>query len=804
MKNLKFASARAVLVLALLCALSTSASAIDVVIAGTSFGGYNYAGSTAKLRIYPSQTFTASDSAIVPGGTQPGATTGFFYIVNCTVASNTLTCPSVTLKSTTDALEGADTTYTVKLFDANGTARDFFPVSDFWLSHTTGPTTTWSTIRQYNNASPRPPASTGYLTSEQTLSAIAANNTVGAPAKAAASPTPLGRVALTVTPADPTLPVAVGANDPRMSAATTSQEGLMSPADKTSLGDMLSQACLPAFGCFDGNATAYGATAYLTSDPATVCATGTDSAPAITNALAAAAAFAQSYFGKATVRLNPGVYCAKRAPQTTNSAYAQIPLPKIAMGTPKIHLTLETKGTPGHAIPFQTPGAGASTMIYSTLTGQTYSGVNGHPCIIGGPDTIHGTTYSFWSWMHFHLRGISFRTAQNPSLCGVNLQNLNDATIEDSRADVDNPTGLPADFGEPTHPTGIAYLMPLTDTDGGDYRGKIQVAGWYGGIGISELTDSSGVLFTYRCRVGLVVQASWFFAPHLKHVIVSRSPYAMAAINPATGVVPIGDEHVLFGTTYRTHMKIDLFALEEEQSLPWALPVALAYDPASKLAGDITVIRSTPNIGQDFGFTQPSHYARNLRFTDLLRPRHQPDYVYGSLAGPAGKALSAFYPQVHQGGKWAAAGGFADLVFASGAATGTAAVVSADVVESGLSDSTVSFNAKPTGAGTAGAVFRYTDTNNYWFVEWVQSTGVATVYEKTAGVVTARTSSTIAVTASKPVVLAVVLSGTSIKVYINGAQVGSTVTSASHQTATKHGIYDFGGGVFYGEFRVTQ
>jgi hypothetical protein len=757
------------ILLMILCAMRTQATTITI--SSFTITDWNYGGSTATLRVTLNSQFVDSDGATW----NPGP--AFTKIVTCTVASRVVTCPSFTRASTTDAQVNRLALYTGKLYDAGGSLRATV-FENYQLPVSMGVTISLAQWHVYNNGLQlqNPPAT--YLSQDQVQAAIQDAFEAGN----AASTTSLGRVKISTTPVDAASPVALGSNDP-----------------------LVSQLCLAAQGCFDANDTAYGAVAYQTSSPSSVCASGTDSAAAITSAIDAATTWAQANNGKATVRLSPGTYCIKRAPQTTNSAYAQIPLPKLAMATNKVHLTLEVKGPGGHAIPFQTPGAGASALFYSTLTGQSYSGVNGHPCILGGPDPIHGTTYLFWSWMHFHLRGISFRTAQNPSVCGVNLQNLNDATIEDSRADVDSPSGLPADFGEPTNPTGIAYLMPLTDTDGGDYRGKIQVAGWYGGVGVSELTDAGGVIFTYRCKVGLVVQASWFFAPHIKHAIVSRSPYVIAAINPATGIIPVGDEHVTFGTTWRTHLKIDLLAVEDEQSLAWAMPVAYVYDPASKLAGDITFMRSVPNSGQDFGLPQASQYARNLRFTDLLRPRYQPDLVYDALAGPAGKALSAFYPQTHQGAKWAAAGGFSDFTFNSGAAKGAGGVTSADVVESGLSDGTISFNAKPSATtGTVGTIFRYTDTNNYWFIEWVLSTGVATVYEKTAGVVTARTNSTIAVTAGKPFTFAVVLSGTSIKGYIGGTQIGSTVTSASHQTSTKHGLYDFDGNAFYGEFRVTQ
>jgi hypothetical protein len=208
---------RALCALALLCALSTSAFAIDVTIASASFPGYNYSGATAKLRIYPSQTFTASDSVTVPGGTTPGSTTGFFTTVNCTVASNTLTCPSFTLKSTTDSLDLRDTTYTVVLFDAAGTRRDFFPVSDFILPHTAGSNMTWADVRIYQGRNTRAPVP-GTLDADQTLAAINANNTTGNPAKPYASPTPLGRVSLSWPATDSALPIAVSRTDPLVSS----------------------------------------------------------------------------------------------------------------------------------------------------------------------------------------------------------------------------------------------------------------------------------------------------------------------------------------------------------------------------------------------------------------------------------------------------------------------------------------------------------------------------------------------------------------------------------------------------------
>lgn len=167
---------RLICALALLCLFPLSAHAIDVTVSGASFSGYNYTGATAKLRVYASETFTASDNSIVGGGTTPGATTGFFTVINCTVASSTLTCPSVTLKSTTDSPDKPSVTYTVVLFDAAGTRRDFFPISSFRLAHTLGSTVTWAQVIN-DNAGTRIYPHPGYYTVDQSNALVAGKQT---------------------------------------------------------------------------------------------------------------------------------------------------------------------------------------------------------------------------------------------------------------------------------------------------------------------------------------------------------------------------------------------------------------------------------------------------------------------------------------------------------------------------------------------------------------------------------------------------------------------------------------------------
>ena len=188
----------------------------NVLIAGQSFPGYNYGGTTAKIRIYPSEKFTASDGTIVGGATLLGNTTGFFFTLNCTVANNVLTSPSISLPSTTDSMDEPSVTYTAVLFDWQGAKRDFFPLSDFAIPHTIGATTTWGALAAYNAGRPlyRMP---GYLDADQTAALINSAVNVGNPATVGA----IGRSRASVAPVDPAVPIFMGDNDPRASSGVT-------------------------------------------------------------------------------------------------------------------------------------------------------------------------------------------------------------------------------------------------------------------------------------------------------------------------------------------------------------------------------------------------------------------------------------------------------------------------------------------------------------------------------------------------------------------------------------------------------
>jgi hypothetical protein len=124
--------------------------------------------------------------------------------------------------------------------------------------------------------------------------------------------------------------------------------------------------------------------------------------------------------------------------------------------------------------------------------------------------------------------------------------------------------------------------------------------------------------------------------------------------------------------------------------------------------------------------------------------------------------------------------------------TSGAAHCNADL-EASETDGTVQVTLSTLGSADIGLVFRKVDANNFWFV-----------YENTSGVVlkkmVAGSPSTVAFalpTTADGDVLSVVLSGDTITVKRNGSNALSpaTVTDATHNTGTRHGLYvSLGGG----------
>ncbi|MGZ4596276.1 MAG: hypothetical protein ACXV3V_05055 [Actinomycetes bacterium] len=88
-------------------------------------------------------------------------------------------------------------------------------------------------------------------------------------------------------------------------------------------------------------------------------------------------------------------------------------------------------------------------------------------------------------------------------------------------------------------------------------------------------------------------------------------------------------------------------------------------------------------------------------------------------------------------------------------------------------------------SGGLGLAFRVQDGNNLWII--IAATSALTLYKIVANGFTSVGSGFGSVSSGDK--LEVVLSGSSISIFVNGTQRGTTVTDSTFSTATSHGMY---------------
>ena len=135
------------------------------------------------------------------------------------------------------------------------------------------------------------------------------------------------------------------------------------------------------------------------------------------------------------------------------------------------------------------------------------------------------------------------------------------------------------------------------------------------------------------------------------------------------------------------------------------------------------------------------------------------------------------------------------------AAPSSAGAWSKAVVSSGVSDCEISlvFYSWPP---QPRLLFRVVDTNNYWFFGWTAADKLS-LYKIVAGVVTSLGAYTSVLSKSVGSVFKVVLSGSSIKCYINNF-LALQASDATFATATKHGITGYGQAAGFNKFKIKE
>ena len=128
----------------------------------------------------------------------------------------------------------------------------------------------------------------------------------------------------------------------------------------------------------------------------------------------------------------------------------------------------------------------------------------------------------------------------------------------------------------------------------------------------------------------------------------------------------------------------------------------------------------------------------------------------------------------------------------------------AAVVESGYADCTVSVIVKSViNANNAYIVFRYVDGNNYLTFNLNNTLDRVTFAQKVSGSITVLLNENVTITTGNDYVLSAILSGNTVKCYIDGVLKIDT-TNNNLLTATKHGILSEAALQKFDEFQVSK
>lgn len=371
----------------------------------------------------------------------------------------------------------------------------------------------------------------------------------------------------------------------------------------------------------------------------------TDDTAGIQLAIDAASAAAATN-GVGIVEFDEGTYKIAGALVSTGNYYAQITLPNVANTAAKQIIVIRPKRRSGITYPnvSQTVVQPGPVVFRSTLTGQTYSGTHGTPSIFGGNDPEKTATYSN---VQMVFEDIGIRAPANPTVCGLNLQGVQQAILDNVRFDTTEAIGS---ITEPTAPTGCSVLMPLNGNNAtADYRGLTHVMGWYAGPGVTEHTQAEKIL-SYRCKVGLNIQGDYYHAAQIDHLSVEHCPYGIATVAPASGIVNPS------GASGYAIFNIDLWDIEDAAS-GWAVPTYHVNDPGNDYYGRVRYVRVVAVVGTQTGALTVNG-ATNLARDDLTTAQSFAPTTVDYLVGTASGSLSAEIvvgttPGGELGGTWA-------------------------------------------------------------------------------------------------------------------------------------------------------
>ncbi|HEY3482629.1 MAG TPA: hypothetical protein VGL02_27400, partial [Streptomyces sp.] len=285
---------------------------------------------------------------------------------------------------------------------------------------------------------------------------------------------------------------------------------------------------------------------------------------------------------------------------TTDKAYALFPLPMIASEAGPLKRTFGVLGV-GEAASVRTASsfgsegnpaqiATASVLKVDYSTPFTWSASNGLPSVFGAPDadiTGHPTDNTI-SNLHFKASGLIVRQPDNPSLCGMNLELVSTASLDNLRFDV---ASVLDDIPEPTRPTGAALLAPKSNNNVAVELGALVFEGHYTGVPFTEHVNCRSAIML-RCKIAVSNRRPCTHMGDLNRLKIEQCTFGFAGYDPAGTGPNLGVVPWYGGTVNNVSCNFEHFAYFGQT--PWSYTPTQGcdfYAPNGGLSGRVYVFR---------------------------------------------------------------------------------------------------------------------------------------------------------------------------------------------------------------------
>jgi hypothetical protein len=309
----------------------------------------------------------------------------------------------------------------------------------------------------------------------------------------------------------------LGAGDITIAATDATNAGLFLPAEKTKLAGIASGATANQTDAVTNTSIAMRAqnlaeNKFYVEDYGAIGNGTTDDTAAIQatiNAAFAAATASGNFYCEVVFQSRRYKLGGTLVFGGTTLGYSLLTIPAVAVTAHKI--TVKFKGVGGaDSLPHwqQTVAQAGGTVLTTAVTGLSYSGTYGSPSMLGGPRSEQNgytTNTATFNNVHVIIDGLTMSAPQNPTLNGVDLSMIAEATIIDLACQAQQTPATAASPPTVTFMTGL--LMPSTGNNAICDIFKFSIEGWYRGVILTEHTVAYSLKIV-NCNIGIGVSDS--------------------------------------------------------------------------------------------------------------------------------------------------------------------------------------------------------------------------------------------------------------------------------------------------------